>query len=75
MPAAGSTCTVELIEAAGGDATAVTADVADPGAVDAMIERAHAWLGGIDGVAYNVGVPGVAGFEASTPEAGTTPSP
>ena len=47
----------------------MTADVADPGAVDAMIERAHVWLGSIDGVAYNVGVPGVAGFEASTPEA------
>jgi len=67
--AAAADTTVELIEAAGGDATAVTADVSDPGDVDAMVERAHAWLGGIDGVAYNVGVPGVTGFEASTPEA------
>jgi NAD(P)-dependent dehydrogenase (short-subunit alcohol dehydrogenase family) len=61
--------TVELIRAAGGDATAVIADVADPGDVEAMVERSHAWLGGIDGIAYNVGVPGAAGFEAATPEA------
>ena len=61
--------TVELIKNAGGDATAVIADVADPRDVDDMVTRSHEWLGGIDGIAYNVGVPGVAGFEASTPEA------
>ncbi|HEY7106622.1 MAG TPA: SDR family NAD(P)-dependent oxidoreductase [Acidimicrobiia bacterium] len=60
--------TVELIAKDGGDAIAVVADVADPGAVDAMVDRAHGWTGGLDGVVYNVGVPGVAGFDASTPE-------
>ena len=40
---AAADATVELIEAAGGDATAVTADVAEPGDVDAMVEaRARA---------------------------------
>jgi NAD(P)-dependent dehydrogenase (short-subunit alcohol dehydrogenase family) len=66
-PAAGAT--VELIEAAGGHATAVIADVADPRSVEAMVEHSREWLGAIDGIAYNVGVPGVVGFEASTPEA------
>jgi NAD(P)-dependent dehydrogenase (short-subunit alcohol dehydrogenase family) len=61
--------TVELVKAAGGSATAVIADVADPHEVTEMVERSHEWLGGIDGIAYNVGIPGVAGFEASTPEA------
>lgn len=70
--ASAADATVDLITTAGGDATAVVADVADPRDVEAMVERAHEWLGGIDGVAYNVGVPGVAGFEASTPEAWDT---
>ena len=34
-----------------------------------MVERAHEWLGGLDGIAYNVGVPGAVGLDASTPEA------
>jgi NAD(P)-dependent dehydrogenase (short-subunit alcohol dehydrogenase family) len=61
--------TVELIEAAGGQATAVIADVAEPRSVVEMVERSREWLGDIDGVAYNVGIPGVAGLDASTPEA------
>jgi NAD(P)-dependent dehydrogenase (short-subunit alcohol dehydrogenase family) len=67
--ASAADATVELIKAAGGDATAVIADVADPRNVEEMVERSNEWLGGIDGLAYNVGIPGVAGFEASTPEA------
>jgi NAD(P)-dependent dehydrogenase (short-subunit alcohol dehydrogenase family) len=31
-----------------------------------MVARADERLGGIDGIAYNVGIPGAAGFEAST---------
>jgi NAD(P)-dependent dehydrogenase (short-subunit alcohol dehydrogenase family) len=61
--------TVELIKAAGGDATALVADVADPREIEEMVERSEEWLGGIDGIAYNVGIPGVAGLGASTPEA------
>ena len=61
--------TAALIEAAGGAATAVVADVAEPRDVEEMIDRSRHWLGGIDGIAYNVGIPGVVGFEASTPEA------
>ena len=33
-----------------------------------MVTRARAFLGGLDGIVYNVGVPGVATLEASTPE-------
>jgi NAD(P)-dependent dehydrogenase (short-subunit alcohol dehydrogenase family) len=61
--------TVALIESAGGDATTVVTDVADPAGVAEMVERSRRWLGGIDGLVYNVGIPGVRGFEASTAEA------
>jgi NAD(P)-dependent dehydrogenase (short-subunit alcohol dehydrogenase family) len=67
--AAAADDTVALIESEGGKATAVVADVADPQALDDMVSRAHEWLGGIDGLAYNVGVPGEIGFDANTPEA------
>ena len=61
--------TVARIQAEGGDATAIVADVADPQAIDAMVAQAHEWLSGIDGLAYNVGIPGETGFDANTPEA------
>lgn len=61
--------TVELITAAGGEATAVVADVAEPNDVEAMIEESRQWLGGIDGLVYNVGIPGPKGWEAATAEA------
>jgi NAD(P)-dependent dehydrogenase (short-subunit alcohol dehydrogenase family) len=67
--AAAAEGTVELIRSGGGEAIAVVADVADPDAVEAMIGRSNEVLGGIDGVVYNVGIPGVKGFEASTAEA------
>jgi NAD(P)-dependent dehydrogenase (short-subunit alcohol dehydrogenase family) len=67
--ASAAEATVELIKAAGGDATALVADVADPRDIEEMVERSREWLDGIDGVAYNVGIPGVAGLGASTPEA------
>jgi NAD(P)-dependent dehydrogenase (short-subunit alcohol dehydrogenase family) len=61
--------TVELVRAEGAEATAVIADVADPQSIEAMIDRSLEWLGGIDGIAYNVGLPGATGFEANTAEA------
>jgi NAD(P)-dependent dehydrogenase (short-subunit alcohol dehydrogenase family) len=50
--------TVALIAAGGGDAKAIIADVAHPGEIEEMIDQARDWLGGIDGVVYNVGIPG-----------------
>ena len=61
--------TVELIRAEGGVAHAWVADVGDPQAVDEMVGAAHRQLGGLDGLAYNVGVAGPDGLDASTPEA------
>ncbi|HUJ66570.1 MAG TPA: SDR family oxidoreductase, partial [Acidimicrobiales bacterium] len=61
--------TAKLVAAEGGKASALVADVSDPDSIEEMIRAAHRWLGGIDGVAYNVGVPGQTGFEANTPEA------
>jgi NAD(P)-dependent dehydrogenase (short-subunit alcohol dehydrogenase family)/uncharacterized protein (DUF1330 family) len=61
--------TVALIRDDGGTATTVVADVAEPGSVDEMIASARRELGGIDGLVYNVGVPGPIGFEENTPEA------
>ncbi len=67
--AAAAARTVELIADAGGDATAVVADVSDSAAVDQMIERSCQSLGGIDGLVYNVGIPGAKGWEANTADA------
>jgi NAD(P)-dependent dehydrogenase (short-subunit alcohol dehydrogenase family) len=61
--------TVELVKASDVDAIAMVADVADPPSVEAMIDDARRWLDGIDGIAYNVGLPGETGFEANTAEA------
>jgi NAD(P)-dependent dehydrogenase (short-subunit alcohol dehydrogenase family) len=60
--------TVALIRADGGKAETLVADVADPGRIEEMVDESRELLGGIDGVVYNVGIPGVAGLEASTPE-------
>jgi NAD(P)-dependent dehydrogenase (short-subunit alcohol dehydrogenase family) len=67
--AAAAAATVELISDAGGEAITVVADVADAAAVDEMVARSREWLGGIDGLVYNVGVPGAKGWAANTPEA------
>lgn len=61
--------TVAQIRTEGGTAHAWTADVADPAAIEEMVSTAHHRLGGLDGLAYNVGVPGPDGLDASTPEA------
>ena len=64
--------TVTLIRDEGATAHTVVADVSDPESIDAMITAAQSALGGIDGLVYNVGVPGPVGFEEQTPEAWDT---
>jgi NAD(P)-dependent dehydrogenase (short-subunit alcohol dehydrogenase family) len=61
--------TVELITAGGGEARAIIADVRNPSEVDRTVERARDWLGGLDGVVYNVGITGPVGFADTTPDA------
>jgi NAD(P)-dependent dehydrogenase (short-subunit alcohol dehydrogenase family) len=63
-----ATATVEQIKAEGGDAAVVVADVSDPNSVEDMIRQSRAWLGGIDGIAYNVGITGAVGFDQTSPE-------
>ena len=64
--------TVALIRAEGAAAHTVVADVSDPDSIGAMIAAAQSALGGIDGLVYNVGIPGPVGFEEQTPEAWDT---
>jgi NAD(P)-dependent dehydrogenase (short-subunit alcohol dehydrogenase family)/uncharacterized protein (DUF1330 family) len=64
--------TVDLIRAEGGHADLQLADVADPESINAMIDAAQHQLHGIDGLVYNVGIPGPIGFEENTPEAWDT---
>jgi NAD(P)-dependent dehydrogenase (short-subunit alcohol dehydrogenase family) len=61
--------TVELIRSEGGRASAWVADIREPASIVEMVEGASRQLGGLDGLAYNVGVPGPVGLEACTPEA------
>lgn len=58
--------TTELIRSEGGSATTVVADVLEPDSVTTMIASAQRELGGIDGLVYNVGIPGPIGFEDNT---------
>ncbi len=64
--------TVELIRAEGGVAVSLVADVLDPESIDEMIAVARRQLAGLDGLVYNVGIPGPVGFEDNTPEAWDT---
>jgi len=61
--------TVDLIRSAGGVAETLVADVSVPEEVQAMIAGARRQLGAVDGLVYNVGVPGPVGFEQQDPEA------
>ncbi len=61
--------TVQLIRAEGGIAETLVADVLEPESIEEMITAAQRQLGGIDGLVYNVGIPGPVGFEENTPEA------
>jgi NAD(P)-dependent dehydrogenase (short-subunit alcohol dehydrogenase family) len=60
---------VELIRAEGGVADALVADVSEPRSIVEMITAADRQLNGIDGLVYNVGIPGPVGFEQNTAEA------
>jgi NAD(P)-dependent dehydrogenase (short-subunit alcohol dehydrogenase family) len=64
--------TVDLIRAEGGLADLQLADVAEPESIEAMIAAARRQLNGIDGLVYNVGIPGPIGFEENTPAAWDT---
>ena len=64
--------TVEQIRAEGGVAVSRVADVLDPESIDEMIAAAQRQLAGLDGLVYNVGIPGPVGFEDNTPEAWDT---
>jgi NAD(P)-dependent dehydrogenase (short-subunit alcohol dehydrogenase family)/uncharacterized protein (DUF1330 family) len=64
--------TTELIRTAGGVADTLVTDVSDPEAIQEMIATALRQLHGIDGLVYNVGIPGPVGFEANNPEAWDT---
>jgi NAD(P)-dependent dehydrogenase (short-subunit alcohol dehydrogenase family) len=60
--------TVAEVEAAGGRATSVIADVADPEQCATMVDEARASLGSLDGVVLNVGIGLGAGLAGTTPE-------
>ena len=64
--------TVELIRSAGGIGDVLVADVSVPDEIEGMIAGAQRQLGGINGLVYNVGVPGPVGFEQTAPEAWDT---
>jgi NAD(P)-dependent dehydrogenase (short-subunit alcohol dehydrogenase family)/uncharacterized protein (DUF1330 family) len=64
--------TVQLIRAEGDVADLLVADVSDPQSIGEMITAADRQLAGIDGLVYNVGIPGPVGFEENTPEAWDT---
>ena len=61
--------TVEIIRTAGGVADTLIADVSDPETIQEMIVTAQRQLHGVDGLVYNVGIPGPVGFAANTPGA------
>ena len=55
--------TVALMPA--GCGKAIAADVSDPAAIERMVAEAAAWLGGLDGIALNVGIGGKPLLEAN----------
>jgi NAD(P)-dependent dehydrogenase (short-subunit alcohol dehydrogenase family)/uncharacterized protein (DUF1330 family) len=61
--------TAQLIRAEGGTADTLVADVAQPHSIREMIATAQRQLDGLDGLVYNVGIPGPVGFDENTPEA------
>jgi NAD(P)-dependent dehydrogenase (short-subunit alcohol dehydrogenase family) len=60
--------TADIIRKEGGKALAIVADVSKPEDIRAMVEHAHASLGGLDGVVFNVGIGvGATGLANQTP--------
>jgi NAD(P)-dependent dehydrogenase (short-subunit alcohol dehydrogenase family)/uncharacterized protein (DUF1330 family) len=64
--------TAELIRGERGVAHTLVADVSEPESIEGMIAAAQRQLNGIDGLVYNVGIPGPVGFEENTPDAWDT---
>ncbi len=60
-----------LITAEGGKAFAEVADVADPTAIAPVLERCVQRLGGLDGLALNVGISHGLSLAGMTPRSGT----
>ena len=60
--------TVKLVTTEGGRAFAEVADVADPTAIPLVLERCIAQLGGLDGLALNVGISHGLSLANMTPE-------
>ena len=58
----------EITEDEGATAHAIAADVSRPEDVERMVAEATAALGGLDGLVANVGIPGGAGLDHTTPE-------
>jgi NAD(P)-dependent dehydrogenase (short-subunit alcohol dehydrogenase family) len=58
-----------LIRTEGGIAYTLAADVSEPKSIEEMITTVHRQRVGIDGLVYNVGIPGPVGFEENTPAA------
>ena len=64
--------TVRMIRAEGGIAEPLVADVLEPESITDMVAAAQRQLDGVDGLVYNVGIPGPVGFDENTPEAWDT---
>jgi NAD(P)-dependent dehydrogenase (short-subunit alcohol dehydrogenase family) len=60
--------TVALVEAEGGPAHALVADVSDPDACRAVVEGAAGAMGGLDGLVCNVGIGAGMGLSGTTVE-------
>jgi NAD(P)-dependent dehydrogenase (short-subunit alcohol dehydrogenase family) len=68
IDAGAAAATAELIEAEGGKALAITADVAEAGQCTDMVRRAISSLEGLDGLVLNVGIGLGAGLEGTSVE-------
>lgn len=68
LDADAAAATVDLIASRGGEALAITADVSDPQQCTTMLSRAHAALGGLDGIVLNVGIGLGAGLQGTSVE-------
>ena len=68
MNEAAANQTVHDIEAEGGRAFAVIADIADPNDIIRMVEQAETQLGGLDGIVLNVGIGAGMHLKGSSPD-------
>lgn len=61
--------TADRIASEGGEAHVVEADIREPDDVKRMVEEAHDYMSGLDGLVCNVGIGGPMGLEQQTSEA------